>query len=121
MRFPHLLLLHLLMIFSLPVWVITGFFAYKQDSLLINRLTIILHDLAENNWFGEREREREREGEREREREREREERESGRGGYFLRKPFGNQTSNAESYIIECVFSKVQVIGCCLLIRQESL
>ena len=99
------------MIFSLPVWVITGFFAYKQDSLLINRLTIILHDLAENNWFGERERERERE----------REERESGRGGYFLRKPFGNQTSNAESYIIECVFSKVQVIGCCLLIRQESL
>ena len=113
MRFPHLLLLHLLMIFSLPVWVITGFFAYKQDSLLINRLTIILHDLAENNWFGEREREREREREERGEREWE--------GGYFLRKPFGNQTSNAESYIIECVFSKVQVIGCCLLIRQESL
>ena len=41
-------LLHLLRIFSVPFQVITGFFAYKQDSLLLNRLTIIPHDLAVN-------------------------------------------------------------------------
>ena len=50
-------LLHLLRIFSVPFQVITGFFAYKQDSLLLNRLTIIPHDLAEKNWLRERERE----------------------------------------------------------------
>ena len=33
---------------------------------------------------------------------------------------FGVQAYNAKS-IIECVFSKVQVIGCWLLIRQDSV
>ena len=43
-------------------------------------------------------------------------ERDRGGGGLT----FGVQAYNAKS-IIECVFSKVQVIGCWLLIRQDSV